>query len=158
MRNKLLKFDDFKGGTDAQDPKKQINSAGGSPKKEKAKPFDQVKRAKLAHLDKTEPDYSKVKKVDEGAIDDLAKINAQIADLDKQIAGLGTKKAELDKTRAQLDATVKQEQAEATQKAQPAAQAAPAATPAPAQTVAAPAPQAPAAPAQAQPGAPVQQK
>ena len=93
MKNKLLKFDDFKKGPAVQDPKQQIKAAGGSPKKEKEKAFDQVKRAKLSQLDKTEPDYSKVKKIDESAIDDLAKVNSQIADLDKQISALGSKKA-----------------------------------------------------------------
>lgn len=160
MRNRLLKFADFKQGNSAQDPKKQMDSAGGFPKKEKEKTFDQVKRAKLSQLNKSEPDYSKVKKIDEGAIDDLAKVNAQIADLDKQIAALGTKKAELDKTKAQLDAAVKQEQAAAQKAATPATQ--PATQPQPAQVSPAPAPVAQAAPAQptvaAQPGTPVPQK
>jgi hypothetical protein len=95
MRNKLLKFADFKGGTDAQDPKKQIKSAGGSPKKEKEKAFDQVKRSKLAQLDKTEPDYSKTKKVNEDAAADAAAIDAASVEVQKAEANLSAAKAKL---------------------------------------------------------------
>lgn len=95
MRNKLLKFTDFKGGTDSQDPKKQIKSAGGSPKKEKEKPFDQVKRAKLAQLDKTEPGYSKTKKVNEDAAADTAAVNAAIAKVQQAKGVLSAAEKEL---------------------------------------------------------------
>ena len=120
MRNKLLKFADFKGGTDAQDPKKQIKSAGGSPKKEKEKAFDQVKRSKLAQLDKTEPDYSKTKKVNEDAAADAGAINTAAAKVQAIKAQLIAAEKEL--IDAQTKAGVNQQKtvaAAGTQPAQP---------------------------------------
>jgi U3 small nucleolar ribonucleoprotein component len=100
MKNRILKFDDFKKGTPEQKPAQQVKVAGGMPKTTKEKPFDQVKRAKLAHLDKSEPDYSKVRKLDESSADDIAKVDSQMADLDKQIAQIQSKKADLIKQKA----------------------------------------------------------
>jgi hypothetical protein len=150
MRNKLLKFADFKGGTDAQDPKKQINSAGGSPKKEKEKPFDQVKMAKLAQLDKTEPDYSKTKKMNEDAkalINDIAALKKKKTDVIAQIdSEIVKKEGDLQSLAIQASATTTTTISPANQTtAQPTAPATPAASAAQ-----------PTAPAQ--PGAPVQQK
>jgi hypothetical protein len=133
MSNKILKFELFKKGTAEQKPEKQIKVAGGMPKTQKNKPFDQVKRAKLAVIDKTEPDYSKVRKVNEDLISDIQalktqKINA-IADFDRKIADL----------EAKLSASATTTTTAAPAAAQPAPAPAPAA-PAPAAPTAAPTP------------------
>jgi hypothetical protein len=129
MSNKILKFELFKKGTAEQKPEKQIKVAGGMPKTQKEKPFDQVKRAKLAVIDKTEPDYSKVRKMNEDLISDIQalktqKINA-IADFDRKIADLEAK------MNASTTTTTTAAPAAAPAPAAP-APAAPTATPAPA--------------------------
>jgi hypothetical protein len=95
MKNRILKFTDFKKGTPEQKPEKQVDVAGGMPENPKEKAFDQVKRARLAQLDKTEPDYSKVRKMNEDAIADIQSLENQkiaaVAEFDKKIAA---KKAE----------------------------------------------------------------
>jgi hypothetical protein len=114
MKNRILKFDDFKKGTPEQKPAQQVKVAGGMPKTAKEKPFDQVKRAKLAHLDKSEPDYSKVRKLDESSVDDIAKVDSQMADLDKQIAQIQSKKADLIKQKAIYTTSAAKEEATTT--------------------------------------------
>lgn len=130
MKHRILKFTDFKKGTPEQKPEEQIEVAGGMPEKPKEKAFDQVKRAKLAQLDKTEPDYSKVRKMNEDAIADIQSLENQkiaaVAEFDKKIAA---KKAE----------ALKQSSITTTTTAAPA-----------------PVPTAPAPAAPAQPGTPVQ--
>lgn len=153
MRNKLLKFADFKGGNVTQDPKKQMDSAGGAPKKEKEKAFDQVKRAKLAQLDKTEPDYSKTKKVHEDAAFDAAAakvlaLETEISDKTKQLANA---KDAMNKAQVAASSTTTTTLKPGTAAAptMPATPAAPAANAQPAATQST---------APAQPGTPVQQK
>ena len=87
MKNRILNFDDFKKGTPVQEPKKHALIAGGedTPKKEKA--IDQVKRASLAGMTVTEPDYSKTQKVDEAEITSAAtllksQVDAKQAEID----------------------------------------------------------------------------
>ena len=74
MKNRILTFTDFKKGSPVQEPKKHALVAGGedSPKKEKA--IDQVKRASLAGMKVTEPDYSKTQKIDEAELTSAAQL------------------------------------------------------------------------------------
>jgi hypothetical protein len=137
MKNRILKFTDFKTGTPEQKPEKQIEVAGGMPKAQKEKTFDQVKRAKLAQLDKTEPDYSKVRDVNE----DTAAAAAKLAALEIKKSKIAL---EADKKKAQDIAQVDQEIAVARQEAAMAAAAATTST-----TTAAPVPTPPPAPAPA---------
>ena len=142
MNNKILKFEDFKAGTQEQDPKMQVKTAGGLPKTKSEPKADSVKSSDLStSLDITEPDYSKTEKTPilEAAADDFAAISAKIADLDKQVAALQNQKADLQKQQAVISARAAADAA--AQKPQTAA--------APAQTT-------PATPAAvpAQPGAP----
>jgi hypothetical protein len=135
MSNKILKFELFKNGTAEQKPEKQIAVAGGMPKAKKEKPFDQVKRAKLAVIDKSEPDYSKVRKVNEDLISDIQalktqKINA-IADFDRKIADLEAKlSASATTTTTAAPAATQPAPAPAATPAAPTPAPAPAATPA----------------------------
>ena len=107
MKNRILKFELFKKGTPEQKPEKQVEVAGGMPKNPKEKPFDQVKRAKLAIIDKTEPDYSKVRKTNEAAsaeavkaaADKLAALQQQKAAAEQQII---TAQTELTKAQAEM--------------------------------------------------------
>jgi hypothetical protein len=107
MKNRILKFELFKKGTPEQKPEKQVEVAGGMPKNPKEKAFDQVKRAKLAIIDKTEPDYSKVRKTNEAAsaeavkaaADKLAALQQQKAAAEQQII---TAQTELTKAQAEM--------------------------------------------------------
>jgi hypothetical protein len=156
MRNKLLKFADFKGGNVTQDPKKQMDSAGGAPKKEKEKAFDQVKRAKLAQLDKTEPDYSKTKKVNEDAAFDAAAakvlaLETEISDKTKQLANARDAMNKAQVAASSTTTTTLKPGTSATQTTQPAPTAQTATAVGGPPTAAQPT-------APAQPGTPVQQK
>lgn len=141
MKNKILNFELFKKGTPEQKPEKQVDVAGGMPKTKKEKTFDQVKRAKLAVLDKTEPDYSKVRKMNEdtaevkAAADKLAVLQKQMIVLQDQV-----NMAQADVTKAQADAAN-------TKDATTTTTAAPAATPPPVAPALATAPTATPAPA-----------
>jgi hypothetical protein len=135
MKNKILKFEMFKKGTPEQKPEKQVDVAGGMPTTQKEKSFDQVKRAKLAMLDKTEPDYSKVRKMNEatGSADAVKAAADKLAGLQQQanmtanlIIGA---QQELTKAQANMaSATTTTTAAPASTSTEPAPTAAPAAT------------------------------
>ena len=110
MKNRLLKFDEFKNGNTLVEPKKHALAVKPADPVKKEKTIDQVKKADLTPLDTNEPDYSKTVKnpVMEGIVEDnhvkiddlkiqLSKLNQADAtylqkkrDIDFQIATLTT--------------------------------------------------------------------
>lgn len=110
MKNRLLKFDEFKNGNTLVEPKKHALAVKLADPVKKEKTIDQVKKADLTPLDTNEPDYSKTVKnpVMEGIVEDnhvkiddlkiqLSKLNQADAtylqkkrDIDFQIATLTT--------------------------------------------------------------------
>jgi hypothetical protein len=65
MKNRLLKFDEFKNGNTLVEPKKHALAVKPADPVKREKTIDQVKKADLTPLDTNEPDYSKTVKVDE---------------------------------------------------------------------------------------------
>ena len=72
MKNRLLKFDEFKNGNTLVEPKKHALAVKLADPVKKEKTIDQVKKADLTPLDTNEPDYSKTVKnpVMEGIVED----------------------------------------------------------------------------------------
>lgn len=98
MKNRLLKFDEFKNGNTLVEPKKHALAVKPADPVKKEKTIDQVKKANLTPLDTTEPDYSKTVKVDEStaalAIQvEVDKINLELKKVDPTDA---VKKLDLD--------------------------------------------------------------
>lgn len=101
MKNRILKFDDFKKGNELVDPKKHALDVKPADPVKKEKTIDQVKRANLTPLDTTEPDYSKTQKIDEStkALEiqvEIDNINIDLKKLDPKAADYETKKRDLD--------------------------------------------------------------
>ena len=101
MKNRILKFDDFKKGNELVDPKKHALDVKPADQVKKEKTIDQVKRANLTPLDTTEPDYSKTQKIDEStkALEiqvEIDNINIELKKLDPKAADYETKKRDLD--------------------------------------------------------------
>ena len=139
MKSRILKFDDFKKGGSAQEPKAQISVAGGMPKASKPKFVDDVKRAKFSQIDMTLPQYDKDK-------------NAKpIDEADSGVAAAHTELAnaiEAEKSVEKQHDAVKQRRLEAEKKvalSKATEASAPAAKPEPAAPAAKPEPAAPAA-------------
>lgn len=81
--DKILSFDDFEKKNILTDPEKVVKSNKTTkPKKENF--VDQVKRAELTQPEITEPDYTKVEKVNEET-DEMAGLRTIIAQLQEEI-------------------------------------------------------------------------
>lgn len=107
MKNRLLKFDEFKKGNNLVEPKKHALAVKPADPVKKEKTIDQVKRADLTPLDTTEPDYSKTVKVDESTASlaiqvEIDKINAELKKLDPKAVDYDQKKLELDTKKLEL--------------------------------------------------------
>lgn len=100
MKNRLLKFDEFKNGNTLVEPKKHALAVKPADPVKKEKTIDQVKKADLTPLDTNEPDYSKTVKVDESTAalaiqNEFDKINLELKKLDPKAADYDTKKLDL---------------------------------------------------------------
>jgi len=81
--DRILNFDDFEKKNILTDPEKVVKSAQ-TPKPKKENFVDQVKRAELTQPEITEPDYTKVEKVNEET-DEMARLRTIIAQLQEEI-------------------------------------------------------------------------
>lgn len=90
MANKIVSFDEFKGGSGLNDPKKIAHTQGKGDTLPKEKVIDQVKYCDLAKLKVNQADYEKTKKVaiQEGLSSASQAIQVKIDQLDQQIAKL----------------------------------------------------------------------
>ena len=101
MKNRLLKFDEFKNGNTLVEPKKHALAVKPADPVKKEKTIDQVKKADLTPLDTNEPDYSKTVKVDESTASqniqvEIDKINVELKKLDPKAVDYDSKKLDLD--------------------------------------------------------------
>jgi hypothetical protein len=101
MKNRLLKFDEFKNGNTLVEPKKHALAVKPADPVKKEKTIDQVKKADLTPLDTNEPDYSKTVKVDESTASltiqvEIDKLNAELKKLDPKAVDYDSKKLDLD--------------------------------------------------------------